>query len=178
VASSPGAREGRAQAALLTGLYLAAVVAANLTIAAFGAGLAPVVAFVFIGLNLAARDRLHDLWGRHVGRNMLLLIAAGGVLSYALNAGAARIALASVAAFALSETADALLYHVRRHRPFLERSNTSNVLGAAVDSLVFPVLAFGGFPLTIILLQFAAKALGGLFWSLLLHARARRAAVA
>lgn len=174
----PSSQGRRTQAALLTGLYLAAVVAANLIITAFGPGLAPVVAFVFIGLNLAARDRLHDLWGRQVGRNMLLLIAAGGVLSYALNAGAARIALASVAAFALSETADALLYHARRHRPFLERSNTSNVLGALLDSLVFPVLAFGGFPLTIILLQFAAKTLGGLVWSLLLHAQARRAAVA
>lgn len=170
-----GARDRRAQA-LLTAAYLGAVVAANLTIAAFGAGLAPVVAFVFIGFNLVTRDRLHDLWGRAVGRNMLLLIAAGGALSYALNAGAARVALASVAAFALSETADALVYHLRRHRPFLERSNASNVVGAAVDSLVFPVLAFGGFPLTIILLQFVAKTLGGLLWSLLLQARTRRAA--
>lgn len=162
------------QAALLTGVYLAAVVAANLVIAAFGARLAPLVAFVFIGLNLAARDRLHDLWGRAVGRNMLGLIAAGGVLSYALNAGAARVALASVAAFALSETADALVYHARRHRPYLDRSNASNVVGAAVDSLVFPVLAFGGFPLGIIALQFVAKTAGGLFWSLVLHVRTRR----
>ncbi len=164
------------QAALLTGSYLAAVVAANLIIAAFGSGLAPLVAFVFIGLNLATRDRLHDLWGRHVGRNMLGLIAAGGGFSYALNAGAARVALASVVAFALSETADALVYHLRRHRPYLERSNASNVVGAAVDSLVFPVLAFGGFPLGLIGLQFVAKTAGGLFWSLLLHVRAQRGA--
>lgn len=160
--------------ALLTGLYLAAVVAANLTIAHFGAAAAPYVAFVFIGLNLAARDRLHDLWGRQVTRNMGLLIVAGGALSFALNAGAGRVALASVLAFALSESADALLYHARRHRPYLERSNTSNLLGAAVDSVIFPVIAFGGFPLAIIALQFVAKVLGGLLWSLLLNVRRGR----
>lgn len=171
-------RGWRGQAALLTAAYLVAVVAANLVIAAFGATLAPLVAFLFIGLNLATRDRLHDLWGRRVGRNMLLLIVAGGALSSILNAGAGRVALASVIAFALSETADALVYHLRRHRPFLERSNASNVVGAAVDSLVFPVLAFGGFPLGIILLQFVAKTAGGLAWSLLLHASTRRSAVA
>ncbi|SMB89380.1 VUT family protein [Deinococcus hopiensis] len=169
-------RSGGVQAAVLTAAYLAAIVSANLVIAAFGPGLAPLVAFLFIGLNLAARDRLHDLWGAAVGRNMLALIAAGGVLSYLLNAGAARVALASVAAFALSETADALLYHARRHRPYLERSNTSNVLGAAVDSVIFPVLAFGGFPLAIIALQFVAKTAGGLVWSLALHALRRRSA--
>ena len=176
--SSPAAltRAGGVQGAVLTAAYLLAVVSANLTIAAFGPGLAPLVAFLFIGLNLSARDRLHDLWGRNVGRNMLLLIAAGGLLSYLLNAGAARVALASVAAFALSETADALVYHARRHRPYLERSNTSNVLGAAVDSLIFPVLAFGGFPLAIIALQFVAKVAGGLVWSLLLNATRRHSA--
>lgn len=156
---------------LLVALYLAAIVVANLTIAHFGASAAPYVAFAFIGLNLAARDRLHDLWGAHVARNMGLLIVAGGLLSYALNAGAGRVALASVLAFALSESADALLYHARRHRPYLERSNTSNLLGAAVDSVIFPVVAFGGFPLAIIGLQFVAKVLGGLVWSLVLNVR-------
>lgn len=158
-------------------LYLAAVLAANLIITVFGAGAAPVVAFVFIGLNLATRDRLHDLWGRNVARSMLLLITVGGLLSYLLNAGAGRIAFASMAAFALSELADALVYHLRRDRHFLNRSNTSNIAGAAVDSLLFPVLAFGGFPLTIILLQFVAKVLGGFMWSLLLAQRQERALI-
>ena len=162
---------GGAVSALLVALYLGAIVAANLTIAHFGPVAAPLVGFVFIGLNLATRDRLHDLWGHRVVQNMGLLIAAGGLLSYALNAGAGRVALASVLAFALSESADALLYHARRHRPYLERSNTSNLLGAAVDSVAFPVLAFGGFPLAILAMQFFAKVLGGLVWSLVLNVR-------
>ena len=156
---------------MLITLYLAAIAAANLTIAHFGAAATPYVAFLFIGLNLATRDRLHDLWGRNVARNMLLLIGAGGLISYAMNAGAGRIAVASVAAFALSEALDAAVYHLNRHRPYLVRSNTSNVFGAAVDSVVFPVLAFGGFPWVIILGQFAAKVLGGFVWSVVLSAR-------
>ncbi|WP_211235358.1 VUT family protein [Deinococcus ficus] len=156
---------------VLTALYLGAVVAANLLIAHFGPAAAPVVAFVFIGLNLATRDRLHDLWGPHVARNMLLLVAAGGALSYALNAGAGRVAVASMLAFAVSEAGDALLYHARRHRPYLERTNTSNLLGAALDSLIFPVVAFGGFPVGIIALQFIAKVAGGLLWSVVLRPR-------
>lgn len=119
-----------------------------------------------IGLNLAVRDTLHDRWGRNVGRNMLLLIAAGGLLSYALNAGAGRIALASAVAFAASEGLDALAYHAARERPYLLRSNLSNLVGAAADSILFPVLAFGGFPAAIIAAQFAAKVLGGALWAL------------
>lgn len=153
--------------------YLAAVILANLSVAHFGPASTPYNAFLLIGLNLAVRDRLHDLWGRHVARNMLLLIAAGGLISYAMNAGAGRIALASLAAFALSEALDATIYHVNKQRPYLIRSNTSNVFGAAVDSVVFPVLAFGGFPWVIILGQFVAKVAGGFIWSLVLHKRAQ-----
>ena len=63
-----------------------------------------------------------------------LLLVAGGLISYTMNAGAARVAPASVLAFALSESADAQLYHARarRHRPSLEQSNTSNLLGGLV----------------------------------------------
>ena len=163
---------------LYVALYLSAIVAANLSVAHFGPVSTPYNAFLFIGLNLATRDRLHDLWGKHVARNMLLLIAAGAAISYALNAGAGRIALASVAAFALSEALDAAIYHLRRHRPYLVRSNTSNLFGAAVDSVVFPVLAFGGFPWVIILGQFTAKLLGGLFWSLVFSRARKNSAVA
>ena len=152
-------------------IYLAAIVLANLSVAHFGPASTIANAFVFIGLNLSTRDKLHDQWGKNVGRNMGFLILAGGVISYALNAGAGRIALASVAAFALSEMIDALTYQAAHKRPYLVRSNLSNLFGASVDSVVFPVLAFGGFPVPIILGQFLAKILGGFIWSLVLNRR-------
>ena len=49
------------------------------------------------------------------------------------------------------------------------RVNGSNVAGSAIDSIVFPTLAFGVFMLEIVLGQFVAKFLGGFLWSLVLQ---------
>jgi uncharacterized PurR-regulated membrane protein YhhQ (DUF165 family) len=88
------------------------------------------------------------------------------VLSWLLNRNAGPVAIASFAAFAAAASVDTIVYHFLRHYPRWLRVNGSNVPSAAVDSVVFPVLAFGGFPWTIILGQFLAKTLGGFLWSL------------
>lgn len=51
----------------------------------------------------------------------------------------------------------------------LQRINGSNLIAAAVDSLCFPLLAFG-WPLLwqVVLGQFLAKLLGGAVWAWLL----------
>jgi hypothetical protein len=51
----------------------------------------------------------------------------------------------------------------------LIRANGSNVAGSAVDSIVFPTLAFGAFMPEIVLGQFVAKFVGGFLWSLVLQ---------
>lgn len=152
-------------------LYLAAIVAANLTVAIWGSSVTIINAFLFIGLDLTARDRLHDAWqGKRLAWKMGLLIAAGGTLSWLLNHDAGPIALASTVAFATAAIVDASVYHLFRRRPFLVRANLSNGPAAAVDSLVFPTLAFGGFLPWITLGQFAAKVAGGFVWSLIINA--------
>lgn len=153
--------------------YLFAVVAANVSVVLFGPEASIINAFLFIGLNLVARDKLHDRWGENRTRNMALLILAGSILS-ALG-GAGRIALASALAFALSESVDALAYHLLRGRTKLLQINGSNVPAALVDSLVFPILAFG-LPVLwpIVAGQFLAKVLGGGAWSILLSVLGRR----
>jgi hypothetical protein len=163
---------------LIIGMYLVAIVAANLTVAVWGPSVVIINAFLFIGLDLTARDRLHDAWrGRGLVWKMGALIAAGGLISYLLNAGAGRIAVASTVAFAAAAAVDAGIYHLLRKHPFLVRANGSNVPGAAVDSLVFPTLAFGGFLPLIVLGQFVAKVAGGFVWSLILNKRVKRVAV-
>jgi len=162
----------------IVALYLAAIVAANLIVAAIGPAVSVLTALVFIGLNLTARDRLHDLWsGTGLRWKMAALIAAGGLLSWMMNADAARIAIASSVAFAASETVDALAYHFLRGRPWYERVNGSNTVSAAVDSFLFPALAFGAFLPLIVLGQFAAKVFGGGFWSWILKPRAAAVAL-
>ncbi len=151
-------------------LYLTAIVAANLTVAVFGPSMTIVNAFLFIGLDLTSRDKLHDAWhGRGLWWKMVLLIAVGSALSWVLNRDAGQIALASFVAFALAGVADALTYQLLHKREYLVRVNGSNVISAAVDSLVFPALAFGALLPAIVLGQFFAKIAGGALWSFVLR---------
>ena len=158
---------------LYIGLYLAAIIAANLSVAWFGASASIVNAFLFIGLDLTARDRLHDAWhGRGLAWKMALLVLAGSGLTVLLNWSAWRIALASAVAFAAAALVDTLCYHLLRGKARLLRVNGSNVPSALVDSFAFPTLAFG-FPLLwgVMLGQFVAKVGGGFLWSLILRGR-------
>lgn len=162
---------------MMIALYLIAIIAANLSVATFGPSVAVVNAFVFIALDLTARDALHEAWrGKGLRWRMVALIATGSLLSWLLNASAGPIALASFVAFALSVTADALVYAALGGQARLVKINGSNVVGAAIDSLVFPALAFG-LPLLwpIAVGQFVAKVAGGALWSLLLPLKLRPA---
>lgn len=154
-------------------LYLTAIVLANISVTLFGPSVTVVNAFLFIALDLTARDRLHEQWqGKHLWRNMLFLIAGGSLLSAVLNWNAAPIALASFGAFLLSETADALVYQALHNRPQWIKMNGSNLVSAAVDSFAFPVLAFGWPPLWgIVIGQFVAKTIGGAIWAYVLTRR-------
>jgi len=149
-------------------LYLIAIILANLTVAQFGPSVTIINAFLFIGLDLTARDQLHEAWrGHKLLPKMAALIAAGSVLSWLLNRNAGPIALASFAAFAAAAIVDALVYHRLGQYPRWLRINGSHVPSAAVDSIIFPTLAFGSFLWPIVLGQFLAKTLGGFTWSLL-----------
>lgn len=162
----------------LVSAYLAAIVAANLTLAQWG-GEHPEIAlynaFLFIGLDLVSRDRLHDLWRGRLIRNMVMLIGAGSALSYVLGLwwgtgpDVAQIALASAIAFGSAAVADAIAYHFLRRKDWYERVNGSNIVGAAVDSLVFVLLWPFGFDFTLVFTLWAAKVAGGVVWSLVLR---------
>ena len=144
-------------------VYAIAMTLANLSIATFGVWVSPINAFIFIGLDLALRDWLHvrlKMW------QMGALIASTGVLTYALNPSAEMIAVASSASFMLAALADWAVF-TKITGSWFKRSNTSNVAGAAVDSIAFPTIAFGVLMPEIIAMQFFAKIAGGAIWSYL-----------
>lgn len=150
-------------------IYLLAIVAANLLTTRFGPSVTVLNAFLFIGLDLSTRDQLHARWqGRRLWARMLVLISTGGLLAYLLG-GSGPIALASCLAFIAAGGADALVYHALGSRARLVRINGSNLAGAIVDSLLFPLLAFG-WPLSwvIVLGHILAKMAGGTLWALVL----------
>lgn len=154
-------------------LYLVAIVAANLSTAALGPNASYFNAFAFIGLDLVAKDKLQDYWQGRLLPKMGALIAGGSLLSYALNRNAGPIALASMLAFGAAAATDTVVYQRLRERAWMVRSNGSNLPAAAVDSLVFPTIAFGGLNPVITVGQFFAKVAGGFVWSWVLRATAR-----
>jgi uncharacterized PurR-regulated membrane protein YhhQ (DUF165 family) len=146
---------------LAIGIYTIAMTLANLSVAAFGPAISPINAFLFIGLDLALRDWLHvklRLW------QMGALIASSGVLTYLLNPASGKIAIASACAFTLAALVDWAVF-VKMKGSWFSRANKSNVAGAAVDSLVFPTIAFGSLMPGIVFLQFVAKIFGGFVWA-------------
>ena len=150
-------------------IYAVAMTCANLSIAAFGPWVSPINAFFLIGLDLALRDWLHvrlRVW------QMGALIAATGLLTYILNPSAQHIAIASAVSFAVAALADWLTFK-KLQGSWLRRSVGSNVVGAAVDSLIFPTLAFGALMPAIVLMQFAAKVAGGAVWAWALNWQAK-----
>ncbi len=143
------------------GIYTIAMTLANLSVAAFGPAISPINAFLFIGLDLALRDWLHvklRLW------QMGALIALSGVLTYLFNPASGKIAIASACAFTLAALVDWVVF-VKMKGSWFSRANKSNVAGAAVDSLVFPTIAFGSLMPGIVFLQFVAKIFGGFVWA-------------
>ena len=162
----------RINTAFACSLFIGAIVAANMSAAFFGPMVTPVNAFLLIGLDLSLRDSLHDRWA-HEGLvwRMGALILAASTISYLVNPATGMIALASCISFGASSCADAFVYAAVRKREWLIRSNGSNMAGAAVDSMLFPTIAFGAIMPEIVAMQFAAKVTGGAVWSLLLRKR-------
>jgi hypothetical protein len=145
--------------------YAAAMTLANLSIAHFGPWVSPINAFVLIGLDLALRDYLHV---RVKAWQMGALIAATSALTSILNPAAGMIAVASSVSFTVAALVDWATF-ARLRGSWLYRANGSNVAGAAVDSLIFPTVAFGVLMPQIVLAQFVAKVAGGAIWAWLIN---------
>lgn len=151
-------------------IYLLAIAAANLLVSHLGPWISILNAVCFVGLDLSTRDQLHEQWGgRWLWPRMLALIVTGGVISLLLG-GSGRIALASCVAFIAAGSMDTLVYLALSGRARRIKVNGSNLAAAVVDSVLFPLLAFG-WPLSwpIVLGQLGAKVLGGAGWALLLE---------
>ncbi|WP_019139895.1 VUT family protein [Noviherbaspirillum massiliense] len=149
---------------LALAVYTGTIIASNLLVAQFGPAITPILAFLFIGLDLSLRDWLHL---RMRPWQMGALIGFSGVLTYILNPAAQTIALASALSFAFAAVADWIAFS-KLGGTWMRRSIGSNVVGAAVDSVMFPTLAFGVLLPQIVIAQFLAKTCGGVFWAFLL----------
>jgi uncharacterized PurR-regulated membrane protein YhhQ (DUF165 family) len=145
--------------------YAVAMIAANLLVATFGPSVTAINAFLLIGLDLTLRDWLHfrlKTW------QMGGLIIGTGLITYALNPASGMIAVASAVSFLAASIVDWAIF-VKTTGSWIKRANVSNTAGAAVDSLLFPTIAFGALMPEIVALQFVAKVSGGAIWSYVLE---------
>ena len=123
-------------------LFIATIYAANWTIAHFhtvgvGFGLKAPAGVYFAGIALTLRD----IVDRNLGRTpVVAAIVAGGVLTLFVST---HFALASAAAFLVSELIDLAIYEPLRRRGWLVAVAASNAGGLVVDSVLFLWLAFG-----------------------------------
>ena len=124
--------------------YIATIITANWAISTYGPvpvgfGLLAPAGVYFAGLAFTLRDLTQDSLGR---RWDLAAIVVGAALSALVSP---QFALASGAAFLLSELADFAVYTPLRRRSWLGAVAASNVVGLVVDSALFLWLAFGSF---------------------------------
>lgn len=146
-------------------IYLVGLVVANILVGHLGPSITPVVGFLFIGLDLSLRDWLHL---RIRPWQMGALIFAAGIITFAVDRSATRVAAASSVSFAVAALCDWFVFS-RSRGSWLQRAIRSNVAGDAVDSILFPCLAFGVFMPVVIAGQFLAKFAGSTLWALLLN---------
>jgi len=148
----------------LIALYATAIIAANLLVIYFGPSITPVNAFFLIGLDLALRNYLALKMNRY---QMAAMILGTGALSYAINPATEMIAIASGIAFTTAAFADWVTFNTVTGN-WIKRNFAGNSVGALIDSIVFPTIAFGALMPTIVAAQFAAKVLGGTFWGFII----------
>lgn len=139
----------------LAAAFVAVIIASNALTYGLGVvqvlGLTATAGTWTAGLAFAVRDHLQQTGGT---RWVLSTVVAGAVLSATLSPS---LALASGAAFLLSELADWAVYTPLRAKGRTRAALASNVVGAFVDTAVFLVIA--GFPLNMLTTQVVVKVL-------------------
>jgi queuosine precursor transporter len=138
--------------------YIGSVAAANWLTATYGLvpvgfGLLATAGTYAAGLAFIARDAVQDAAGRVV---VLAALAVGAGLSWWLSTPA--LALASAAAFGLSELVDMAIYTPLRKRGYIRAAVASNLVGSIVDTVVFLQLAGFGLATLVVAGQLVGKA--------------------
>jgi len=121
-------------------LYLLSILLGNAFVIWFGiitvAGLSFPAGVVWIGLTFSFRDFVQRYWGDWATWGWMIAVS---LITLFFNLD---VALASTAAFFVSESLDWLLFRVLK-RSFLSRVVWSNLVSCPVDSLIFVLLVFG-----------------------------------
>lgn len=152
--------------------FLLSIAAANLAVAHWGQVALVVTAWVVIPFDMLTRDLLHERWqGDRLVLRLAGLVVAGAAIAVAVSPSSLRVSSASCASFAASMAVNAAVFHAMLARSRFSRMNASNLLAAIVDSILFPLLAFGELELALSAAQAGSKFAGGVAWTTLVLCR-------
>lgn len=141
---------------LMIASYVGLFTLANVNVAMFGVWVTPFNALFIIAADMVIRDRIQYDGGALVAI-FASMLAGSATIAIAPDAG--RIAIASSLSVVIAGLASAVAFRLRRG-DFYRKSYQANVIAAAVDSIAFPVIAFGSVMVYVTLAQFAAKVIG------------------
>lgn len=131
---------------LWVALYIASILAANLTLDRFiDLGVFGMLSMgtVFFAAVFTLRDRLHGYGLRVVFIAIAAALAVNLIAAIALGTPL-RFLVASFVAILFSELADTAAYQRMINRSWLRRALTSNAISIPLDSLLFTLIAFYG----------------------------------
>ena len=121
------AHASRVSSVAAVAMFLGAVVAANMAVAAYGQLALVFTAWVVIPFDMLTRDLLHEKWrGDRLALRMGSLVLTGGLITVAINHASWRIAIASCVAFAMAMTVNSLVFERLIHRSRFVRMTASN----------------------------------------------------
>jgi uncharacterized PurR-regulated membrane protein YhhQ (DUF165 family) len=134
------------------------LVLANLMVFKTGQAALLLTGLILVPFDFAVRIQLQERWARSgVWIRLILLMVVGGVLTVLILPDARWVAIASVSAFVASSLAGALVYALLAHHEKRLARIASIGSMAALDSIVFPLLAFPEVSTGLMLAQCAMK---------------------
>jgi queuosine precursor transporter len=143
---------------MFTATYIILIVAVN-----YGFSVVPLIPIfgemfppmsIVVGLIFVARDFAQ----REVGHKVVIAMLAAAAISYVM--ADPFVAIASLAAFLISEFADWAVYSFTK-KPFAQRVLLSSAIGTPIDSVVFLAI-LGHLSFTGVALMTASKMIGAL----------------
>lgn len=136
--------------------YVAMFVAANVSVSVFGVWVTPINALVLIAGDMVVRDRIqHDCGAR---ASILSCLLACIITAIAMP-DSGMIAVASFTSAMVACVGSASVFRLRSG-DFYSKSMPANIAAAAIDSVLFPLIAFDAIMPGVTLAQFAAKTIG------------------
>ncbi len=159
---------------LLTGVYLAAFVAANLLVKYFGPYGLWFSSLFLIPFDFVCRCVFNEVWkGFELIAKLAILTVCSCLLTVLINMDAVNIAKASMAGFVAAQVFATIFYQIVMNRSYFLKVNMSDLLAICVDSFVFQFVAFGILDWKITLGQVVIKGIGGLIWFYIIFTKFR-----